>query len=136
MFSEENILIADIDNEPDVTKMTEYRYTVESVPAGSKPDNTRTIILRNGTLTIQQIVYFEAAAPSDDILYGDVNTDGKVELVDAILLNKACAGQVTLTEEARANGDCNADATTDTTDAIILLRFLVHLEASLPCTEG
>lgn len=70
-----------------------------------------------------------------DALYGDVNTDGKVELVDAIILNKACAGQVTLTPEANANADCNADGVVDTSDSIALLRFLVHLLDALPSAE-
>lgn len=73
--------------------------------------------------------------PITDVLYGDVNTDGKVELVDAILLNKACAGQVTLTDEANANADCDANGNTDTNDAIVLLRFLVHLVSELPCKD-
>lgn len=70
-----------------------------------------------------------------DALYGDVNIDGKVELVDAILLNKACAGQVTLTDEARVNADCNADGGVSTDDAIALLRFLVHLATELPVVD-
>ena len=70
-----------------------------------------------------------------DVLYGDVNTDGRVELVDAILLNKYCAGTVTLSEEARANADCNASGMADTGDSIVLLRFLVHLVSALPCAE-
>lgn len=73
--------------------------------------------------------------PITEVLYGDVNLDGKVELVDAILLNKACAGQVTLSAEASKNGDCNASGNTDTSDAIVLLRFLVHLVNQMPCSE-
>lgn len=68
----------------------------------------------------------------EDTLYGDVNLDGKVELIDAILLNKAAAGAVTLSPEAKKNGDCHVDGITDTNDAIVLLRFLVHLVNTLP----
>lgn len=67
-----------------------------------------------------------------EIIYGDVNTDGRVELVDAILLSKYCAGTVTLTEQAQANADCNGSGNADTSDAVVLLRFLVHLVDALP----
>lgn len=75
------------------------------------------------------------SSSDDTVLYGDVNTDGRVELVDAILLNKACAGQVTLTEEAKANANCNGAGGVDVGDAVMLLRFLVHLVDALPCLE-
>ena len=35
------------------------------------------------------------------MLYGDVNLDGKVDIVDAVLLNKAAAGVVELNATAK-----------------------------------
>ena len=58
--------------------------------------------------------------------------DGKVALVDAVMLNKAVADVVTLDKQARANADCNADGELNAQDAVSLLRFLVHTADSLP----
>ncbi len=74
--------------------------------------------------------------PEEDILYGDVNVDGKIDLTDAILLNKALAGAVQLTSAHQyANSDCDANGSYDTNDSIVLLRFLVHLINTLPDVE-
>ena len=69
---------------------------------------------------------------SNDIFYGDVSLDGRIDITDAVLLNKAAAGQVFLNTQAQINADCNADGSVDNRDAIALLRFLVHLAESLP----
>lgn len=73
--------------------------------------------------------------PNPDVLYGDVNVDGKVSLVDAVMLNKAVADVVTLGDAARANADCNVDKEINGTDAIILLQFLSHIIDELPYSE-
>lgn len=73
--------------------------------------------------------------PDPDVLYGDVNVDGKVSLVDAVMLNKAVADVVTLGDAARANADCNVDKEINGTDAIILLQFLSHIIDELPYSE-
>ncbi|MGN1403413.1 MAG: glycoside hydrolase family 9 protein [Ruminococcus sp.] len=65
-------------------------------------------------------------------LYGDVNLDGRVDITDAVLLNKASAGSVSLNDQAAANADCNANGELGSDDAIALLKFLVHLISSLP----
>lgn len=70
-----------------------------------------------------------------EILYGDINLDGKIDLTDAILLNKYCADAVKLSEQALLNADCDANGDTDMNDSIALLRFLVHIVNALPVTE-
>lgn len=67
-----------------------------------------------------------------DKLYGDINLDGRVDITDAVLLNKAAAGTVKLNEQATMNSDCDGDGTLSTGDSISLLKFLVHLVTSLP----
>ena len=66
------------------------------------------------------------------MFYGDVNLDGDVDLADAVLLNKAVAGSVTLNQQAGMNADCNGDGKRTVDDSMVLLRFLVHLVDSLP----
>ncbi len=69
------------------------------------------------------------------LLYGDVNVDGRLDLSDAIILNKACAGAVELSGQSVLNADCDANGSIDTSDAIVLLKFLVHLINELPSAE-
>ena len=69
-------------------------------------------------------------------LYGDINLDGRVDITDAVLLNKVAAGAVTLdTPEKQANADCDANGEVDGKDAVVLLKFLVSLIKTLPSAE-
>ncbi len=69
-------------------------------------------------------------------LYGDVNCDGRVDITDAVLLNKAVAGAVTLeSAQQQANSDCDGNGELGSNDAVVLLKFLVALIKSLPSEE-
>ena len=60
-------------------------------------------------------------------LYGDVNLDGKVDITDAVLLNKCVNGSVTYNELQKANMDCNGDGVISADDTLTLLKFLIQL---------
>lgn len=85
------------------------------------------------TLTIE--AQGTTTQPINGNLYGDTNLDGRVDITDAVLLNKAAAGAVKLSDQAAANADCDANGELGTNDAIVLLKFLVHLVNALPCTD-
>lgn len=68
-------------------------------------------------------------------LYGDINVDGRVDITDAVLLNKAVAGQVKLSDQAAANADCYVNNEVNGDDSVTLLKFLVHLVDTIPVTE-
>ena len=76
-----------------------------------------------------------ASEVTSQSLYGDVNLDGKVDITDAVLLNKAVAGVVTLNASQQKNADCMADGELSTNDSTVLLQFLVRIVTSLPVTE-
>ena len=75
---------------------------------------------------------WEQYQESASVLYGDVNLDGNVDISDAVLLNKAAAGMVTLNNQAAKNADCNDNGELGADDAVVLLQFLVHIENTLP----
>ena len=66
-------------------------------------------------------------------LYGDVNVNGQVTIVDVVLLNKAIAGKVDLSEQAFLNADCgNVDQVLDEHDLNALMQYLVGIVQQLP----
>ena len=99
-------------------------------------------IVGTGTVTIVLVygdrigsVTFEVPADtgtSEKTVLGDVNLDGRVDITDAVLLNKTCAGVVLLTDAAKKNADCDCDGEVGSNDAVSLMRFLVHLISTLP----
>ena len=98
--------------------------TVESSATETSADTTATTASET-TVTTKGAV--EAAT-----LYGDINLDGRVDITDAVLLNKKAAGQVDLNAQATANADCMFNGEINGDDATTLLQFLVQLINSLP----
>lgn len=96
--------------------------------AESKTDVTK------ATTTISGNIVTGAVAPGS-VLYGDVNCDSRVDITDAVLLNKAAAGVVTLNDTQRKNADCNGDEEVGSQDATTLLMFLVNIIKTLPYSE-
>ena len=66
------------------------------------------------------------------LLYGDVNLDGRLDITDAVMLNKAVAGAVKLSSNQFQNADCCHDGELGSSDAVALLQFLVHAIETLP----
>lgn len=87
-----------------------------------------------GTVSTTSVSATSGSVIAGSILYGDVNLDGRVDITDAVLLNKAVAGAVSLDSTAQKNADCDANDETGANDAILLLQFLVHIINSLPYT--
>lgn len=76
-----------------------------------------------------------ASGSTGDVLLGDVDLNGVVNMSDIVVLNKAISGSVQLVAQATLNADCEQTAgegITDTSDAKALLQFLVHVVSSLP----
>jgi hypothetical protein len=65
-------------------------------------------------------------------MYGDVNLDGTVSLVDLIYLNKALAGSVTLNEQQTLNADCCYDGKSNNADSTALLKYTIESIKELP----
>lgn len=114
---------------PDWTPDSRYWLVLEErvvKPDGMISSATKECVIlhRDGT--------WERYQESTSVLYGDVNLDGKVDISDAVLLNKAASGMVTLNDQAAKNADCNDNGELGADDAVVLLQFLVHVENSLP----
>ena len=112
------------------TTETTARTTVSSSSAADSSESTTETVASTTETTAQTTA--SSSEVLGQVLYGDVNLDGRVDITDAVLLNKATAGVVTLNDAARLNADCDANGMTDTNDATVLLRFLVQIINNLP----
>ena len=57
------------------------------------------------------------------IMTGDLNSDGKVNTADAVLVLKEAAGIINLTTEQLKCGDTNHDGKVNTADAVLILKY-------------
>lgn len=67
-----------------------------------------------------------------DAVYGDVNTDGEVDILDVIALNKFLLGSVSLSADAQKNADVDGNETIDSTDSLNILKKVVKIIDTLP----
>lgn len=65
--------------------------------------------------------------PGGTTVWGDVNEDGAVDILDVILLNKFLLGAQTLSDQARLNADVMNDGSIDSTDSLSILKCVVRL---------
>lgn len=63
---------------------------------------------------------------------GDINLDGGISVLDVIYINKYLANVITLNDKQLANAECVTDGVINTSDATILLKYLVEKVSSLP----
>lgn len=110
------------------TSTTEETTTTTTESVTTSSDETTTTASGSETSTTTTSREFPA-----NVLYGDVNLDGRVDITDAVMLNKIAAGAVKVDSAQQGlNADCDANGEVDSKDAIVLLKFLVSMINALP----
>ena len=100
------------------------KTTTTKVTTTTKPSKTTTTKVTTTTITTTT----NTAIPS----YGDVNLDGKVDIVDAIFLNKYLAILIQFSDAQVANADCCQDGVLNDQDTTALMQFIILLIDDLP----
>ena len=107
-------------------------YCYPNSPFANEYEKIKTITdEEDGTLLYADIVKCNYL-PDDTGICGDVNLDGKVNLLDSVLLAKAVNGSVTVNDMQKKNMDCDGSGEIDIDDVTTLMQFLVHAVDSLP----
>ena len=107
------------------TTVTTKAITTTKTTAATKTTTTTTT---EATTTTKK----DSETPT--VIYGDITLDGRVDITDAVLLNKFCSGAVILNDAAKLNSDCDGDGDITGNDAVALLQFLVQIVQKLPYT--
>ena len=69
----------------------------------------------------------EPSQGDDKTLLGDADEDGKVDVMDVILLNKALFGKADLTEQGIINADVDKNGKPEFSDSLQIMRYIVKL---------
>ncbi|MBR1529452.1 MAG: dockerin type I repeat-containing protein [Oscillospiraceae bacterium] len=65
--------------------------------------------------------------PPAEVLTGDIDQDSNINILDVILLNRAILGKTTLTEAQNQAADVNHDGTADSSDSLLIMKYIVGL---------
>jgi ABC-type dipeptide/oligopeptide/nickel transport system ATPase subunit len=109
-----------------------YETTLSDGSVTVVADSTTTVTTDSGSGTTTTTTTNKG---DDSVKYGDLDMDGTVDLRDAITLNKALAGQISLSDQATKNADVNCDGGVTDADSSVLIQFCIMLIDSLPFTE-
>ena len=116
----------------DTQLITEPNTTVETIKE-KYSDKTITVKKPDGTVVTTGNIGTGYTVTIDKNNYavvkkGDVNSDGKVNTLDALIALQYDVGSVKLNKEQEQSLDVNKDNKTNTLDALLLLRYDVGLE--------
>ena len=126
------------------TKLTMYGYKdtyaeryaeMFGFPFVALDDSDTPPVTTTTTTSTTETTTTTAAPITGGLVCGDINLDGRVDITDAVLLNKFCSGAITLDDTAKKNADCNGDGEVTGSDSTVLLQFLVSIINTLPYTE-
>ncbi|WP_298482291.1 glycoside hydrolase family 9 protein [uncultured Ruminococcus sp.] len=132
-FTIESITVyTDVAGNTTTTSTAASTTTTTSKTTTATTSKTTTSTTKNSTTTTKNTTASTPASIPAPTIYGDVNLDGKIDISDAVLLNKAAAGAVTLNGQQYANANVCTDEGVGASDAVTLLKFLVSLVKSLP----
>ena len=115
------------------SKTTTTNATTTTKPSKTTTTNATTTTKPSKTTTTNVTTTTKATTTNTAIpSYGDVNLDGKVDIVDAIFLNKYLATLIQFSDAQMANADCCQDGVLNDQDTTALMQFIILLIDDLP----
>ena len=107
------------------TTLTPTKVEIEAtdVTKGSAAEPTTKPVPSTQPTTVQP-----AIEPSGNAVYGDVNGDGDITVVDATLVQKHVVQLETLSADKQILADVNGDNTISVVDATLIQKYVVRLE--------
>lgn len=107
------------------TTLTPTKVEIEAtdVTKGSAAEPTTKPVPSTQPTTAQP-----ATDPSGNAVYGDVNGDGDITVVDATLVQKHVVQLETLSADKQILADVNGDNTISVVDATLIQKYVVHLK--------
>ncbi|MBE6848411.1 MAG: rhamnogalacturonan lyase [Ruminococcus sp.] len=110
-------------------------YTVFSVEKKAEettaPAQTTTTTTTNSSATTTTTTTSTTEEPSG-LLYGDVNEDGEVSIVDVLVLNRNLLAGDPLTQNGTLAADVDKDGAPTAADALLILKHTIGLVTKLP----
>ncbi len=131
-----NVVLSDVYIIKDTASTDDTAATTADTTSTNETTTETTVT--SDTETTETSETTETTASTIDLvstLYGDVNLDGVVSMVDIIYLNKYLSGSVVFNEQQRASADCAYNGDIEAADATVLLKFLGEKIDSLPVLQ-
>lgn len=114
------------------TVTTTTTTTMETAPSVTETTVTTTVTTATSSEGTSSATTTTGSGETEVSMYGDVNLDEVVSLLDAVYLNKYLASAMDLNAQALANAGCCKDGRLNGADSSALLRYIVRMIETLP----
>ena len=101
---------------------------VVPIPTETKPQESTEVTETDGEATSEP--------KAKDFIYGDVDQNGEVDILDVITLNKNLLGKEEIDADQQKAADVNLSGKPDINDSTLILKFIVGLVKELPEKEA
>ena len=136
--------VAEESETTDITEVTESTNPTEpadptepSYTTGStEPSEAETSITQTTGAETKPTEQTAPVTPVDKGVLGDVDGNGKVNIKDATMIQKAVAKIISLTDAEFIRADVNADAKVNIKDATAIQKYVAKIETGLPIGES
>ncbi len=119
--------------ETEPTTTTTTTTTTDTAPVETTTTTTTTTTTATDSKPVDTTTTTSTTkAPVGDVYYGDVNLDGGISMVDLVYLNKSIANLISLNDQQKLNADVKNDTNIASSDAQVLLQYLLSKIESLP----
>ena len=116
-YTSSNTTVATVNSLGDIKPLTNGKTTITAT-AGPGITTTFEVTVDVGA----------QEAPDPDVLLGDVNGDGVIDILDLVMLSRVLAGLDSTNASGRLASDLNGDGVIDILDLVLLSRRLAGLE--------
>ncbi len=127
-IEDENIAVVD-------SSLGNGTFTIKGLKAGE----TKILVTVGGAMYVVEFPITVAEHGMGDVIlptmYGDVNMDNTVDILDVLTLNKNLLTGEALSAEGAANADVDLDSKPTSADALYILKYTISIVESLPVTE-
>ncbi|MED9969571.1 MAG: alpha-amylase family glycosyl hydrolase [Ruminococcus sp.] len=109
----------DMDGEK-ITAIHNYARLLDTADA---PEGSYVYTFSENTDRYSQISF----VTGNELLRGDVNLDGRIDVRDATMIQRHCASIITLTDNALAAADTDTNNSVTVTDATLIQKYAAHI---------
>ena len=101
--------------------LDEYYGSGNTNPTETKPVETET---ETETTTVSES---ESESETESVLYGDVDDNGIINILDVITLNKNLLGKENISEKQQKQADVDQSGLPDSNDSLLILKYIVGI---------
>lgn len=113
-----------------VTEATEPTEAETAAPTEPETTAPTTEVMTTEPSTKETVD--EPRTLTDEPVYGDIDENGQVNIMDVILLNRYLMVGASISDQGKANADVDLSGECDATDALVILKHVVRIIEYLP----